>query len=154
MSNMLSISMLLQYAAENIALFSGGLFSGAATYISLTEHPPRTLLTFIDILTLSRTNARRIRTVLLSLAMVTALAAILAAMLGSGRAWYAGGAAHALAVVLLLTQGTSLVRALEDLDTGPESESEGRRLLGRQAFHHSILSLAGLIAQGLFILKP
>jgi len=154
MSSLLSLSMLLQFAAENIALFSGGLFSGAAIYISLTEHPPRTLLSVAEILALSRTNARRIRLVLTSLAVVTAIAALLAALLGSGRGWLVGGIAHAVAASLLLTQGARIVEALDELGAGPQYESLGRSLLQRQALHYSILSLAGLVAQGLFILKP
>ena len=154
MSNVLSVTMLLQYALENFALFSGGLFSGAAIYISLTEHPPRTLLSFSSILALYRTNAARIRAVLTTLAAVTALAAIVAAMLGSGIGWLVGGAIHAAAVVFLLTNGARISEELDGLGTGPGSEAAGKKLLQRQAMHYSLLSLAGLVAQGLFILKP
>lgn len=154
MSNLVSVTMLLQYAAENFALFSGGLFSGAAIYISLTEHPPRTLLSLSSILALYRTNASRIRAVLTTLAAMTALAAILASALGAGIGWLVGGAIHAAAVVFLLTNGARISEELDDLGAGSEFEARGKRLLQRQALHYSILSLAGLIAQGLFILKP
>lgn len=154
MADLLSIFALLRYAAENVALFGGGLFAGAAIFISLTEQPPRTLLSLTDVLALSRINAKRMRAVLVSLASITALAAILASMLDGGRWWLAGGAIHVAAVVLMLTQGKSIARALEDLGTDPEFEASGKRLFERQALHFSLLSLAGLAAQGLFILKP
>ena len=82
------------------------------------------------------------------------LAAILASMMGAGIGWLVGGATHAAAVVFLQTNGTRISKDLDALGTGSEFEARGKGLLKRQALHFSILSLAGLIAQGLFILKP
>lgn len=39
MIDILVLVVLLRYTGENIALFSGGLFTGATIYISLTERP-------------------------------------------------------------------------------------------------------------------
>lgn len=154
MGELLSVWLLLQYAAENIALFSGGLFAGAAIYISLTEQPPRTRLSLTDILALSRTNSRRTRVVLASLACIAGGAGVIAAALGASHAWLAGGVLHAAAVVLLLSQGVRITAELESLGSDREYESLGRRLLERQALHFSLLSLIGLAALALYILKP
>ena len=91
---------------------------------------------------------------LVSLALITALAAVLASILGGGRGWLIGGTIHFAALGLMLTQGKQIGRALEDLGTEPEFEASGKRLFERQALHFSLLSLAGLVAQGVFILKP
>lgn len=145
---------LLQYIGENIALFSGGLFTGATLYICLTERPPRTALSFPDLLALSRANAGVTTAFLAVFATVTALAALMAAFAGAGYWWLVGGLAHAAAVFVLVTKVRAIDRQLAELHGEREFEAEGHALLGRQTAYLSGLCLAGLFAQYLFIAKP
>jgi len=154
MANTQAIAMLLQYIGENIALFCGGLFSGATLYICLTERPPRTALTFADLLALSRANAGVTTAFLAVLAAVTALAALVASFSGAGIWWLAGGLAHVGAAILLLTKVRAIASELADLHAEREFEAEGHTLLDRQTRYFSGLCLAGLFAQYLFIAKP
>lgn len=147
-----SVLILVRYVAENLALFCGGLFSGAAIYICLTEQPPRTMLTFADLLALARSNGMRSCALLGALATLTALAAFLAWVVGAGPSWLIGAAAQfvALVLVVLISRGT---REIIELPGEPDFESHGRALLGRQSVYLSGLALLGLLAQYLFIVK-
>jgi hypothetical protein len=154
MANVQAFTILLQHIGENIALFCGGLFSGATLYICLTERPPRTALGFAELLALSRANSGLTTGFLGVLAAVTALAALLAAFAGASAWWLAGGFAHAAALAVLLTKVRGIAAGLADLHPGEESEPRGQALLGRQTAYFSGLCLAGLFAQYLFITKP
>ena len=151
---MQAISILLQYVGEHIALFSGGLFTGATLYICLTERPPRTALGLTDLLTLSRITARRTNAFLTVLAAVTAFAALLAAFSGAGIWWRIGGLAHLAAVILLLTKVQAIAKELEEPEADHNPRAAGRKLLKRQTAYFSALCLIGLAAQYLFIAKP
>jgi hypothetical protein len=153
MANMPAVSMLLQYIGENIALFCGGLYSGATLYICLTERPPRTALGFADLLALSRANSGLTAAFLTVLAGVTALAALAAAFSGAGIWWLVGGLTHAAAVLVLVTNVRSIARDLSELQPEREFEAEGQALLRRQTAYFSALCLAGLFAQYLFIAR-
>lgn len=145
---------LLRYTGENIALFGGGLFTGATIYISLTECPPRTSLHPHDLLVLARSIAGRTNLLLSVLAAMTALAAILAAITGAGTAWLAGGVAHVLTVAYLASDVRRVAKDLQSLDTtAPDSEIRSEQLLKRRALQFGVLSLAGLFAQYLFIVS-
>lgn len=154
MANMQAISMLLQYIGENIALFCGGLFSGATLYICLTERPPRTALAFSELLALSRANSGLTNGFLGVLAAVTALAALMAAFAGAGIWWLVGGLAHTAAVLILATNVRTIARDLAELSPDRESEAQGQALLRKQTAYFSALCLTGLFAQYLFIAKP
>ena len=153
MTNVPAVLILLQYTGENIALFCGGLFSGAAIYISLTECPPRSTLSLIDLLALTRSTAGRTDAILAVLAAVAALTSITATVAGAGIWWLAGGVAHAMMVAYLFTDVRRIAAELEDLDTGPGSEVRGNSLMQRRALQFAVLSLAGLFAQYLFIVS-
>lgn len=154
MANVQAFSMLLQYIGENIALFCGGLFSGATLYISLTERPPRTALGFAELLALSRANSGLTTGFLATLAAVTSVAGLVAAYSGAGGWWLAGSIAHAGAFAILLTKVRAIAKALGELHPERESEAEGQALLRRQTAYFSALCLAGLFAQYLFIARP
>ncbi|MBS0338263.1 MAG: hypothetical protein JSS40_15940, partial [Proteobacteria bacterium] len=132
MANVQAIGMLLQYIGENIALFCGGLFAGATLYICLTERPPRTALSFADLLALSRANSGRTTAFLAVLAAVTSVTALVAALTGAGILWLAGGLMHAACFIVLLTYVRAIARQLADLHGEKEFEAEGHALLGRQ----------------------
>ena len=151
MANMQAMGVLVQFIAENFAIFFGGLFSGAAIYICLTEHPPRTMLLFADLLALSRSNAQRTNALLTTLAAVTALTASVSSLVGASIWWFVGGAAHLAAVIILHTKIAPLAKELSALDTDRDSEALGQKLLQRQAAYFSLLALVGLFSQYLFI---
>jgi hypothetical protein len=151
MTNLSELLLLLQITGQNLALFSSGLFSGAAIYVSLTECPPRTALNRADLLALAHSVAGRTNTLLMSLAAVTTLMATLAAIAGGGRFWLIGGVIHALLLGYLLTDVRRAAIELETLDPHAGSDAEGDRLLQRRALQFGVLGLGGLVAQYLFI---
>lgn len=145
---------LLHSTAENIAVFSGGLFAGATVYISLTQCPPRTSLHPHDFLVLARSIAGRTNALLLVLAATTALTAILAAMTGPGTAWIVGGITHVLIVAYLASNVRRIRTELQNLDTtDPDSEIQTSELLKKRALQLGVLGLAGLFTQYLFIVS-
>lgn len=154
MSNYQSIFMLIRYIGENITLFSSGLFSGAVLYICLTERPPRTLLTFADLLALSRANATRTNALLAFLAGLSGIASLLTYYTGGGLSWLAGGVAHLFALALLLSELPRISKGLHDLSGETEAEPEGRRLMSRETAYFSALCMLGLASQYFFIAQP
>lgn len=151
MANVQAMLVLVQFIAKDFAVFFGGLFSGAAVYICLTEHPPRTMLLFADLLALSRSNARRTNALLTTLAAVTALTASVSSLAGGTLWWFVGGAAHLAAVIILHTKVAPLAKELGALNTDRDSEALGQKLLQRQAAYFSLLAIVGLFSQYLFI---
>ncbi|RLJ67580.1 hypothetical protein [Sulfurisoma sediminicola] len=151
MTNLQEAIFLLQYTAQNIAMFSGGLFAGAAIYISLTECPPRTSLTPDGLLALYRSIARRTNGLLTAFAAVTALTAIPAAIAGAGILWLIGGVTHAGIVAFLLTNAKRIETELDHLDARADSAGKSKRLIHQRSLQFGILSLAGLFAQYLFV---
>ncbi len=154
MSNYQSIFTLIRYVGENIALFSGGLFTGAVLYICLTERPPRTMLTFADLLSLSRANATRTNALLALLAGLTGTASLLTYYAGAGLYWLAGGVAHLVALALLLSELPRIAKRLHDLSGEKEAEPEGRKLMKRETAYFSALCMLGLAGQYFFIAQP
>jgi hypothetical protein len=151
MSNLQDLIFLLQYTAQNIAMFSGGLFAGAAIYISLTECPPRTSLTPDGLLALYRSIAKRTNGILTTFAAATALTAIPAAIAGGGILWLVGGLTHAGIVAFLLTNAKGIETELDNLDARADSAGRSKRLIQQRSVQFGILSLAGLLAQYLFV---
>jgi hypothetical protein len=151
MTNLQELIFLLQYTAQNIAMFSGGLFAGAAIYISLTECPPRTSLTPDGLLALYRSVAKRTNGILTAFAATTALTAIPAAIAGGGIPWLVGGVTHAGIVAFLLTNARSIETELDHLDARPDTAGRSKHLIQRRSLQFGMLSLAGLFAQYLFV---
>ena len=151
MTSVPAVFFLVQYSGQNIALFSCGLFSGAAIYISLTECPPRTSLALVDLLALSRFVAGRTDAVLATLAIVTALTSIVSSFAGGGIGWLVGGIAHALMAAYIFTDVARVTTMLQSLDSGPDNEVIGKNLMQRRGLQFAVLSLGGLFAQYLFI---
>jgi hypothetical protein len=141
----------LQYMCQGVALFAGGLFTGAAVYISLTECPPRTTLTLDGLLALYRSIARRTNALLTLLAAVTSLFAVAAAIMGAGIWWLVAGVAHAVMAAYLLTNARRIVTELEHLDHGPDYPVRGKQLMERRALQFGVLGLIGLFAQYLLL---
>jgi hypothetical protein len=142
--------LLLHYAGQNIALFSGGLFAGAAIYVSLTECPPRTALSQRELILLAHAIGSRTNALLLGLAMVTAGTALAAAVTGGGILWLSGGLLHLAVVAFMLTDVRKITRMLETLH--PEDDEDlGEKLMQRRTAQVAILAMGGLAAQYLFI---
>jgi hypothetical protein len=151
MSGLHQAIIVLQYMVQSVALFAGGLFTGAAVYISLTECPPRTTLTLDGQLALYRSIARRTNVLLTILAAVTSVAAVAAAIMGAGIWWLIGGTLHGVMAAYLLTNVRAVAGEIEHLDAGPEARAQAKSLLGRRALQFGLLGLGGLSAQYLLL---
>ncbi len=151
MPNLSDILPLLHFIGQNIALFCGGLFSGAAIYVSLTECPPRSVLGQRELMLLTYAVGARTNALLLGLSAVTAACALLAAYAGGGRFWLSGGLTQLAATAFLLTDVRSVTRRLEAMNPYEEQEAGGK-LMQRRARQVAILALVGLAAQYQFIL--
>jgi hypothetical protein len=148
--NFSDILLLLHFIGQNIALFCGGLFSGAAVYVSLTECPPRTALQLRELMLLAHAIGARTNAMLLSLSAVTAVSALMAAIAGGGRIWMVGGLIHLATTVFLLTNVRNVTRRLESLRPD-ENEDVGEKLMQVRAGQIAILGICGLAAQYQFI---
>lgn len=150
MLHLSDILLLLHYAGKNIALFSGGLFAGAAIYVSLTECPPRTALNQRELVLLAHAIGSRTNTLLLGLAMVASVSALTAAFAGGTNLWLSGGLLHLAAAVFILTMVLKNTRMLESLH--PEDDEElAATLMKQRTAQVAILAMCGLAAQYLFI---
>jgi hypothetical protein len=149
--NFSDILPLLPYIGQNIALFCGGLFAGAAIYVSLTECPPRSVLGLRELMLLAYTIGARTNALLLALSALTAVCALLVALAGGWNLWISGGLTHLAATAFLLTDVRSVTKRLESLNPY-EDEEAGGKLMQRRAGQIAILALLGLAAQYQFLL--
>ena len=149
---MSSTLLLLQFASQNIALFCCALFTGAATYVSLVEHPAMdeggAKLAGAYLLT---THPRPV-IVQASFGVVGSLAGIVAGLAGGGLWWSAGGIVLAGAMLFQLSVVMRVTRGLLDFDPRGDPEA-ARRLFAKLAKLHAVLSLAGLTSLFMFITK-
>jgi hypothetical protein len=148
---MSSLLLLVQFASLNVALFCGALFAGAATYVTLVEHPAMdeggTRLADSYILA----SHPRPAVFQASFGVAGALAAILTGFCGGGPWWIGGGALLGAGVALHVTRVLPLAQQVADLD---RSDIEGARaLILRMARLHALVALAGLAALCVFILR-
>src|SRR2546427_3608418 len=122
---MTSTLLLAQFAAQNIALFCCALFAGAATYVSLVEHPK-----------LDEGEAELADTIVLAshprpaifqaaLGVVGSLAAMLAGSAAGAVWWLAGGAVLGAGGVLEGVAGVPLDPPLSRRKGGGEPRKEG-----------------------------
>jgi hypothetical protein len=151
MQGLNELLLVLRYTGQNIALFTGGLFAGAAIYISLIECPPRTTLTLADRLGLARSIGMSADRLLAALAAVTAPAAVFASIAGGGIPWLAGGVVHTAIATWLVTGGIRMGEQLRHLEVESGVSGEGKNIMNRRTLLYALFSLAGLMAQYLFI---
>src|SRR2546427_12594003 len=120
-------TLLVQFASQNIALFCCALFAGAATYVSLVEHPR-----------LDEGEAELADTTLVAahprpaifqaaLGVVGSLAAMLAGSAAGAMWWLAGGAVLGAAGVLEGCAGLPPIPPLSRKGGGAEPAKSGPR---------------------------
>jgi len=145
-----SALLLIQYICQNIALLCCALFAGAATYISLVEHPA-----------IAEGGARLTGAYLLmahprpvifqfSFGAIGALAGFLAGI-ASASPWWAGAAVllgGATLLHLFLVQPT--LRGMREID--PQTEPRVLRdSFARLRKFHAAISIASLVSLSVFI---
>ncbi|HLE65877.1 MAG TPA: hypothetical protein VI730_01905 [Burkholderiales bacterium] len=145
-----STLLLVQFASQNIALFCCALFAGAATYVSLVEHPTMTegglKLEGIYLLT-SHPRPVVFQT---SFGTIGSLSGILAGLAGADLWWSAGGGVLAAATLLQVFAVIPLSRRILDID--PQSDPRNAIPLYETLTKlHAAQSLAGLAALFIFI---
>ena len=129
------------------AILSTAIFSGAAIYISLVEHPARSEVTTECAIAQWRPSYRRAAVMQASLAIVATLFAIASWIGGAGWSWLLAAVIIASVVPFTLVVMWPINKQLED--GGLDASSEQVRVLlnewGRQHAIRSALSLAALL---------
>lgn len=132
-----------------LATLSAGLFSGAAIYISLVEHPVRTILDTRAAATQWVPSYKRATWMQAPLAVVGLLAGTLSWILGGGFAWLIGavliGSVVPITFKIIMPTNQRLLEPGRDLDS-----SETRALLDKWGQLHLIRSGLSLLAFLLF----
>jgi hypothetical protein len=149
---MTSTLLLVQFAAQNIALFCCALFAGAATYVSLVEHP--TLDEDGTDLADTFVLASHPRPAIFQAAfgIIGSLAAMLAGAAGAALWWLAGGTVLGAAALLQLFEVLPLTRRLAGIE--PRSDPKAvAQMIARLAKLRAGLSLAALAALFMLITK-
>jgi hypothetical protein len=134
-----------------LATLCTALFAGAAIYINLVEHPARMSLGAAAALAQWAPSYRRATVMQASLAVVGALAAVAAWMMGAGVWWLAGGVLLAAVVPFTLIVIFPTNKRL--LDPGSARDLDGVSvLLGRWNALHGVRSLLSLAALVIFLI--
>jgi hypothetical protein len=136
--------------AELLATLATGLFSGAAIYITLVEHPARARCDPAVALAQFRPSYRRATAMQAPLALIGALAGLARWVVGGGAGWLIGGLLIGAVIPFTLIVILPTTRRL--LDPSVAYATPGTTaLLARWARLHAIRSLAGLAAFVLFV---
>ncbi|PXW79689.1 uncharacterized protein DUF1772 [Nitrosomonas sp. Nm84] len=132
-----------------LATLSAGLFAGAAIYISLVEHPVRTILNTRAAATQWAPSYKRATWMQAPLAIVGLLTGALAGILGGGFGWLIGavliGSVVPITFKIIMPTNQRLLEPGRDLDS-----SETRALLDKWGQLHLIRSGLSLLAFLLF----
>jgi hypothetical protein len=134
---------------ELIATLCAAVFTGAAIYINLVEHPARMSLGTAVALAEWKPSYRRATVMQASLAIAGVLAALGAWALGAGRAWLVGGLLLGAVVPFTLLVIFATNEQLQRLDPGVASDLDRARVLldrwNRLHAVRSALSLSALV---------
>jgi len=138
-------------ASQWIAIWAAGLFSGAALYVSLVEHPARMQCGTHLAATEFGPSYRRGAVMQATLAVLGTLAGVTAGLAGANPAWLSGSLLLFLVVpftliVIFPTNHRLLDPALD------KSSSEARALLVRWGRLHEVRTVLGLGAFIVFVL--
>jgi hypothetical protein len=137
----------------NFATLATALFTGAAVYISLVEHPARLLCPTAHAVEQWRPSYKRAIVIQVSLAVAGSLLAIAAWLTGAGLVWLLAGVLLGSVVPFTLVVMWPTNKQLEDpgLDTTNEL---ARSLLVRWGRLHAIRSALSLVALVLMLFIP
>ena len=129
----------------NFATLATALFTGAAVYISLVEHPARLQCPTAHAVEQWRPSYKRATVMQASLAVVGSLLAVAAWLLGAGLIWLLAGLVLGSVVPFTLIVMWPTNKRLEDpgLDTATEL---ARSLLVRWGRLHAVRSALSLLA--------
>jgi hypothetical protein len=142
--------MQIQVLYEALATLSSGLFTGAALYVSLVEHPARLQCGTRIAITEFAPSYKRGAVMQASLAAAGTLASIVAWLIGSGRNWLIGGLL--LGAVILFTLLVIFPTNKQLLDRSLDKDSDhARKLLVRWGRLHAVRSGLSLAALLLFV---
>jgi Domain of unknown function (DUF1772) len=134
-----------------VALLATALFTGAAIYVSLVEHPARMACPIEVAIAQWRPSYKRATVMQASLAMVGTLSGIGAGIAGAGAVWVIAAFVLSAVVPFTLFVMWPTNKRLEDpgLDT---SSDDARALLTHWGNLHAVRSVLGLIALLLMLL--
>ena len=135
---------------EFIAVLSCTLFTGAAIYINLVEHPARMDCDTKTAATVWAPSYRRATVMQASLAILSFLAGVSAWLLGSGILWLAGAVVIGLVVpftfIAIMPTNHQLLEPGRDL-----ASDETRKLLEKWARLHAVRSVLSLVASMIYL---
>lgn len=128
-----------------LALYTSGLFAGAALYVSLVEHPARLTTGAAAALAEWRPSYRRGAVMQASLAGLGLILGIGAYSVGAGPLYLAGGLLLGIAIPFTLIKIMPISKQLQD-KTANLSDDEILRLLGAWGRLHQVRTFLGLAA--------
>jgi len=135
---------------ELLAVLSTGLFTGAAVYINLVEHPARMSCGTVVAVTEFRPSYKRATVMQASLAALGTLNAVFAWFLGGGLAWLIGGILLGTVIPFTLIVIFPTNRQLLDPNLDKKSDL-ALRLLTRWGRLHAVRSILSLVAFTIFL---
>ncbi|GAB3390654.1 DUF1772 domain-containing protein [Azotobacter armeniacus] len=139
-------------AAQFLATLCCTLFTGAAVYINLVEHPARMGCATEIAATVWAPSYRRATLMQASLAVTSLLAGILAWLLGGGIAWL--GEALLIGLVVPFTFVAIMPTNHRLLEPGRDlSSTETRQLLDNWGRLHGVRSALGLAASVVYLVR-
>jgi anthrone oxygenase-like protein len=136
-------------AIEFITVLSCTLFTGAAIYISLVEHPARMGCDTIIATTVWAPSYKRATIMQASLAILSVLAGVSAWLLGGGIIWLTGAMVIGLVVpftfIAIMPINHQLLEPGRDL-----ASDETRKLLEKWGRLHAVRSMLSLVASVIY----
>ena len=137
-------------ALQFVAVLAALLFTGAAIYINLVEHPARMSFGPHTAATVFGPSYRRAAVMQAGLAIVAAVASVGAWLLGAELLWLVGGVLIFLVVPFTLVVIAPTNKKL--LDPALDRESRlARKLLYTWGWLHAVRSVLGLMASLMFL---
>ncbi len=134
----------------DLAALATALFSGAAAYVTLVEHPARMSCSTQIAIAQWRPSYGRATVMQASLAVVGTLTAIAAWLQGDGWVWLMAGVILGAVIPFTLLVMWPTNKRLEDERLDATSQ-EARRLLVHWAKLHAVRSVLGLFALSLML---
>jgi len=135
---------------EIVATLSAGIFAGAATYITLVEHPARVEAGTVVALKQFAPSYHRATLIQAPLALIGLTSGVSAALVHGDALWALGGLVLGAVVPLTLIVIFPTNRQLLDAALENESPLAGK-LLARWGRLHALRTLVGLVAFAFFV---